>query len=511
VISGLLVIAFGMNLLLQRRRDLALTGLTFAPHAHEHPHLPDSRQAPPHASPTLRSLLTLGISGGLVPCPDAIAILLVAVAVNRVPFGMLLIVSFSLGLALILIAIGVAMVHGVRWLGHNDWLSRFGNYAPLVSAVVVSGLGVGLTLSALNAFQLSALVSRAPGTSNVEAQAAPPKFDLHSARVLYIAADRAGLDQLFLLSLGTGKAVQYTNEASGIIGYSTSPDLKTILYSVYGTTGGSSIWAMNADGTQKRRVLDCPTAECNSPAWYPDGQKVAYERLEDSQDPSSVPRFSIWWLDLRSGKTQPVFQDAMYASTAPAFSQDGQWLSYIAAASNELMLYSLKDGSERSVPLGSQAAIPATWSPDGQALLFGNQASSGEPPPLHTKIYNIDSGQITDLGGPNNQTDFSAAWSPDGQWIAIDRNVPSADPSGSSNQVWLMKPDGTQTRVRLNEAHASYSDLKWSPDGRYLLYSRYMLLYSAQNPGHFNVYATDIQTGERTLVVPGGDLGTFIP
>ena len=56
---------------------------------------------------TWRSLIALGISGGLVPCPDAIAILLVAIAINRIILGLALIISFSLGLAVVLIVIGL--------------------------------------------------------------------------------------------------------------------------------------------------------------------------------------------------------------------------------------------------------------------------------------------------------------------------------------------------------------------------------------------------------------------
>jgi Tol biopolymer transport system component len=305
------------------------------------------------------------------------------------------------------------------------------------------------------------------------------------------------------------KPVQYTHESSGITGYSLSPDQKTILYSVFKAGMGTSIMAIDADGTHARVILDCPHAECNSPVWYPDGLKIAYERLDDSQN-STVPRFSIWWLDLQTGKTQPVFQDRNFASFAPRFSPDGQWLSYMSSASNTLTVYNLKDGRSLSVPLGSQSAIPETWSPSGDALLFGNQATSGEPPPMHVKIYILESGKIIDLGGPKDATDYFAAWSPDGKWIAIDRNVPSADTSGSSNQVWLVKPDGSEAHVLLNEDGASYSGLQWSPDGRYLLYSRYVLQISTQSVPHFDVYLTDIQTGASSLLVPGGDLATFL-
>ncbi len=169
VISGVLVIIFGINLLIQRRHDLAAFGSNRKKkpaegfsikvadhthdkelsllHTHDHTHVGEHDHSHPHthALPaneiTWKSLLTLGVSGGLVPCPDAIAILLVAVAVNRIPFGMFLILAFSIGLAFVLIAIGIAMVQGVRFITRSDILSRFSVYAPVVSAVVVSGLG----------------------------------------------------------------------------------------------------------------------------------------------------------------------------------------------------------------------------------------------------------------------------------------------------------------------------------------------------------------------------------
>jgi Tol biopolymer transport system component len=460
---------------------------------------------------TLRSLFTLGISGGLVPCPDAITILLVAVAVNRIPFGMLLIVSFSVGLALVLIGIGIAMVNGVRLIARSDLLARFGVYTPLLSAVVVSGLGVGLTWSALNSLKFSAAVTRAPAGAAVAtgspAPASPAPTILETSRLLYIAADSNGWDQLFMQPLSGGQAVQLTSDSSGITGYSLSPDRKTILYTVFGTGGGTAIWALSADGTGRRLALDCPQSECNSPRWYPDGQKIAYDRLDNAQD-ATVPRFSIWWLDLGSGKTQPVFQDQSFASYAPQFSPDGQWLSYISTADNTLIIFSLRDGHTLSVPLGLQAAIPQSWSPNGEALLFGREAQDGTS--LHIQTYALSTHQTIDLGGPKGATDYSAAWSPDGQWIAIDRNIAS-DATQSNNQVWLVKPDGTQAHVLLKEPGASYSSLTWSPDARFLLYSRYVLDLSGQTHGRFDIYAADISTGESRVLVTGGDMPTLLP
>src|SRR5262249_48327349 len=79
-------------------------------HAHAHPRVPQGRGA--HGTPdaggvSLRPLGALGIAGGIVPCPAALVVLLSALSLGRVGFGLLLIVAFSVGLALVLIAIGM--------------------------------------------------------------------------------------------------------------------------------------------------------------------------------------------------------------------------------------------------------------------------------------------------------------------------------------------------------------------------------------------------------------------
>ena len=534
VISGVLVIGFGINLLIQRRQDLirlplrktggefsirvAGPGYVHGPgpllahshaeqHDHDHPHT----HVLPAGEITWKSLITLGVSGGLVPCPDAIAILLVAVAVNRIPFGMVLILAFSIGLALVLIAIGMAMVQGVRFVTRNDFLSRFSVYAPIASAVVVSGLGVVLTVSALNSLNFFSSASRPPVDQGASADAGSkplPVFDLQHARLIYLAPDdqARGRDQLFMLPLSGGTPVQFTKEASGVSGYSVSPDAKTVLYTTFKVDGSSSISAINLDGTKLHRILDCPTSQCGDPQWYPDGQKIAYQRLDFAGD-NALSKFSIWWLDVPTGKSSPIFQDQTFPSSAPAFSADGQWLSFISPANNTIQIYNLRDAKNISIPIGYQGLMPEIWSPASDSVLFWDAVSPATGSSIHVRRYILNSGQKIDLGGTQDQTDYSASWSPDGRWIAIDRNLSTSDNSRKGDQVWLVHPDGTQSHTILDEPDVSYTDLKWSPDGKYLAYTR----YSYDNIGHSDVYVIDIQTGQTTMLASGGLIPTLLP
>ena len=95
------------------------------------------------------SLLSLGISGGLVPCPEALVVLLISVSVGRLVFGLGILVAFSLGLAAVLILIGMAMVLAApmmkRWTGD----SRLIRALPVASAAVITVVGAVLLAQAI--------------------------------------------------------------------------------------------------------------------------------------------------------------------------------------------------------------------------------------------------------------------------------------------------------------------------------------------------------------------------
>lgn len=116
-------------------------------HGHSHGEHGHSHEIPNKV--TLGSLLTLGISGGIVPCPGALVILLLAVALHRIAFGLVLLVAFSVGLAAILIAIGILIVKARplvdRFSGDGRWIQRL----PIASAVVIIVVGCAITLRTL--------------------------------------------------------------------------------------------------------------------------------------------------------------------------------------------------------------------------------------------------------------------------------------------------------------------------------------------------------------------------
>jgi ABC-type nickel/cobalt efflux system permease component RcnA len=96
-----------------------------------------------------KGVLALGISGGILPCPSALVVLLSAIALHRVAFGMLLIVAFSFGLALVLTAIGLAMVYAGRLVERIPTGGTAIRLLPVVSAAFVTLLGLGIAVQSL--------------------------------------------------------------------------------------------------------------------------------------------------------------------------------------------------------------------------------------------------------------------------------------------------------------------------------------------------------------------------
>lgn len=123
-------------------------------HAHEHPHAVDLLPA----RVTWRSLLALGVAGGMLPCPSAIVVMLAAISLGQVLFGMLLIVAFSLGLAGVLTTIGLVLVFGKRLSGRfgtgalssNALVARAVTTLPVLSALGIAVAGLAITYQAWN-------------------------------------------------------------------------------------------------------------------------------------------------------------------------------------------------------------------------------------------------------------------------------------------------------------------------------------------------------------------------
>jgi nickel/cobalt exporter len=182
IISGLTIVWIGAMLLYRRSRGLVHSNVHHHhhhdqhhhdhphTHTHDHPHThahdhPHEHHHHPHShgplththdghththAPegeiSLKSLIALGASGGLVPCPSALILLLSAISIGRVGLGMVLLAAFSLGLAIVLTATGMLVLYAKNLLPEGKRANNpFFRYMPVFSAAAILLIGVLMT------------------------------------------------------------------------------------------------------------------------------------------------------------------------------------------------------------------------------------------------------------------------------------------------------------------------------------------------------------------------------
>ena len=124
-----------------------------SPHKHEHAitrHLHIEEKSAATVPISLRNLFALGVTGGIVPCPAALVVLLGALAIHRIAFGLFLIVAFSVGLAGVLISFGLMMVYARRLIsraGPSGPLTE--RWLPLASSALITIVGISITFQSL--------------------------------------------------------------------------------------------------------------------------------------------------------------------------------------------------------------------------------------------------------------------------------------------------------------------------------------------------------------------------
>jgi nickel/cobalt transporter (NicO) family protein len=227
-VSGAIVVAIGLSLFLRRLRGANVSADPAHEHSHghgdgshdhdhgeggvlththggsTHSHLPPGADG---GSVTWKNLLALGISGGLLPCPSALVVLLSAISLHRVGYGLALVLSFSIGLAATLTCIGLVFVYARRFIKGPFAESRVVRLLPIASALVIACVGVFICYEALT-------------QSGVNLASVWANFGLHSAPD-GSDASLSSLGTLAVLSLGLVFGLKHATEVDHVVAVST--------------------------------------------------------------------------------------------------------------------------------------------------------------------------------------------------------------------------------------------------------------------------------------------------
>jgi len=206
-------------------------------------------------------------------------------------------------------------------------------------------------------------------------------------------------------------------------------------------------------GNSLPRDLTNNAAADDSPAWSPDGTKIAFVTGRDGNR-------EIYLMN-PDGSGQVNLTNSPAFESTPVWSPDGSRIAFVSDRDGNLEIYAMNtDGSGQVNLTGSPADESSpVWSPDGTRIAF----VSGRDGNQEIYVMNADgSGQIDLTGNPG--MDASPVWSPDGRRIAF---VSARD---GNAEIYLMNADGTGQLNVTNSPEAD-TDPAWSPDGRQIAFT----------------------------------------
>ncbi len=344
-------------------------------------------------------------------------------------------------------------------------------------------------------------------TSGRKLQPLDWSFTPRDPGILYLAPTDVQIRSLWFQTLDDSPQQEVLRSDYGVFDFAPRPDGEQIAVMMYTAEGSSDIWLINPDGSEPEQLTDCSPGICTGPVWSPDGRQIAYERAEIAPNGGLGPT-RVWVLNLASGETGPVYADNQVLGYGPVWSPDGGSLAFFDANQGQIRVLELQTGEVAFVE--SNMGEVGVFSPDGSRMLFTNIRKTDQQ--FFTGLYLIDfekGGSIRDLLD-EPQEDQWPSWSPDGRWIAFSRRPLDREASEFAGQFMLLDTETGDIRQVTGDATYNSLGFVWSPDSRYVLFTRFNL---EERMARSEIWLYDNATPESdpVLVVENASGGQWLP
>ncbi|MEP6590086.1 MAG: hypothetical protein ABJC19_02780 [Gemmatimonadota bacterium] len=255
-----------------------------------------------------------------------------------------------------------------------------------------------------------------------------------------------------------------------------------------GSRTDTGIWRIDIDGQNPVRVSRA-TGLVLSPAWNPDGTRIAYTEIRDN-----VGALVIQSLATGARVTVPTAVSGI--NNAAAFSPDGSKIVFGRVAEEGTDLYEADVArmccAHKLTTNGKYAAnLTPSYSPDGRRIAFMS-TRAGSPQIYGMDADGTDQAVLVPFDGGETGSSYAPDWSPDGSTIAFGR-----DAAGGRQIFTYQIGSGRPSRQRTSSGRQN-EDPSWAPDSRHLV-------FRSNRTGRDQLWVVDLETGaSRQIPTPGG-------
>lgn len=344
-------------------------------------------------------------------------------------------------------------------------------------------------------------------------------FTVGQPRVAYLAPADGIPQNVWLVDANDpATSQQVTFSPSGIYDYAISPDGTRMAFAETNTeTGTTDIKVLDLETGALEQVTNCLEASCTTPVWRPDGNTIAYERVEYNTGVGSFassPR-RVWLIDLTTSPatTRPLFSDTQLLGFDPQWSADGMRIAVFDPGTAAILIYTFTDDTISGVP--SRAGSSGALSPDGTRLVYPEIpiVEGGSVRPF-LRMVELATGAQTDFGTPTDPyEDSRAVWHPDGVQLAVARRYLDERYTRGYQVVLVNTATGAVEPLTDDPRYAN--QFFWfDPTGARLLIQRFPELDANMQPnstGRPEIWALDLATREMMMLASNAFLPRWVP
>jgi hypothetical protein len=344
-------------------------------------------------------------------------------------------------------------------------------------------------------------------------------FSVRRPEVAYLAPADGVPINIWIATPGVeGSERQLTQSPGGIFDYSISPDGQYIAFAeTNAATNTEDIKIIDLETGGLRQVTNCVDSSCTNPVWRPDGQVIAYERVDYNTDIEGVgiSPTRVWLIDLTQepAATTPLFADTQILGYNPQWSADGSRIAIFDRGSASILIYDFRDDSGLTIP--TRAGTSGALAPDGLSLIFPEVVlQEGTEARTFLQFANLTDNAVDPLPGTSDAaSDEEARWSPDGASVIVRRRYLD-DRYTRGHQLAQIDMTTGEVRDLTFDERFSNGFFSWDATGEQLVVQRLSLFDEQGQPDNLarpQIWTYDLATGEFTFVVNNAFYPRWVP